>query len=334
MSADHESRGLAYFLVDGGAAGGRRKRNVHFAPDTGTAGGADVADIKHAAVRAAASALGKCECAPGHTSVDRSNPDAVCMTPKAVAAVKRAVGTAESSAEKIVAAAKEETGCKTQACVLRKAAKSGHLAAGSLDGELGRLKVEGPANSQKLLINVVIDKSLELWREKHPNFAPVGFCMMDFDSYASALSRFDITAAYNNGSRCMGVVLNTDHHGGRGKHWVCMFCDMRGGRGTPWTVEYFNSSGRAPPQTARAWMIATRNKLAAIRGEDGETAKVKDVVVNTRAHQMQDTECGVYCLFYIWTRLSGSPHSTFAGDRVSDKDMETLREFLFIQEEK
>jgi len=55
---------------------------------------------------------------------------------------------------------------------------------------------------------------------------------------------------------------------------------------------------------------------------------VRQVVYNTD-HQRGDTECGVYCLFFVRARLHGTPPAWFDAHRVPDASMERLRAGLF-----
>lgn len=254
------------------------------------------------------------ECAP-HVEAGAGG---VCLTAKAVAAVAKVAGVAQSGDHaKVIAEAKAATSCGTQHCLLEKV-----RANVDVEAERARIKPLGPASTRKWLDNSNIDVSLAQWAKAFPGFRPVPFAMMNFAEYDNELRRFNPAAEAAQGMKMFACVLNTDHHPGRGKHWVCVFGDLRR---SPWTVEYFNSSGRPPPPQMVEWMVTTRNRLRM-----GGRHQVDDVVVSRRPHQEGDSECGVYCLFYIWSRLQGVPWETFRKNRVADKDMVKFRERLFV----
>jgi hypothetical protein len=253
------------------------------------------------------------ECAP---HVDA--PDGVCLSAPAVAAAARAAGVAPAkTAAETVEAVKAATECASQHCVLDKAAMPAAKAA----EERERLKPLGPASSRKWLSNSNIDGCMEQWTRLFPDFHPIPFAMMNFMSYDNEMRRFDPAAARGP----FACVLNTDHYPGRGKHWVCVFGDTRS---RPWTVEYFNSSGRPPPAEMVRWMVEARQRMRK-RAPGGEC---EDVVVSRRAHQEGDSECGVYCLFYVWSRLNGVPWTAFRESRIPDHEVAAFRPRLFVKD--
>lgn len=252
------------------------------------------------------------ECAP-HAARESAERGGVCFTDSGVRALARATGQEPADPAAVVARAKAATGCGTQACLLVKAL-------GSAPGEQARLKPAGPAHTRKWLDNNNIDQSCQQWEAQFPGYRAVPYAMMNFMSYNSALRSFDPAAALRAGARAFSCVLNTDHYPGPGKHWVCVFADLRGAEGT---VEYFNSSGRPPPDQCVEWMVNARNALTSAG------KKTTDVVVARRPHQQGDSECGVYCLFYIWSRLNGVPWEQFAQHQVPDQAVFQFRERLF-----
>lgn len=267
--------------------------------------------------------LGDCECAP---HVDAKQTGGLCFSKPVAKKTTEVLGHAEQ--------AKAKTGCNSQHCLIDFLEKEGHIDGGVAAAEKeNNLKPVGPANTTAWLNNHNINKTLVQWKNTFPDFRPVETAMMNFSEYPSALGRFDPVQEYQRGGRTFACVLNTDHHPGRGKHWVCMFGDMRGGA---WTVEYFNSSGRPPPTRFVTWQVRQRNRLTALQQKTSQQGQgsVEDVVVNSRAHQMENSECGVYCLFYIWSRLNGIPFTNFQKERIPDKIMEDFRPKLFVPTEK
>jgi hypothetical protein len=51
--------------------------------------------------------------------------------------------------------------------------------------------------------------------------------------------------------------------------------------------------------------------------------------VSSIRHQHTRSECGVYSLFYIWSRLNGTPVSYFQNTPVPDNVMFEFRQHLF-----
>ena len=110
--------GFAEFLTQGVSGGHVRSGTVH---------GGSIADAPMSSAIAAHAAihLGVSECTPGVTA--DKNASAVCVGAAGMAAVRKIARGDHASDVAAMAAAKAATGCTSQACVLKKAASSGHL---------------------------------------------------------------------------------------------------------------------------------------------------------------------------------------------------------------
>lgn len=204
-------------------------------------------------------------------------------------------------------------------------------------------KPPGPREGTALLSNFNIDDVAQRWGREFPQFFNCPFSMMDFERESYLFGRVNLMdvfrgevtqmvynpdtprqpAATRRKCNTFGCVLNTDVSTGKGKHWVCVFVDMRGDK--EWTVEYFNSAGNPPPQPMVRWMERAAHELS--QGRPGGQAKA--VAVSSVCHQKSRTECGLYVLYYIRSRLEGVPWSHFAEWTVPDAAMTEFRRHLF-----
>lgn len=251
--------------------------------------------------------LSKSECAP-HIADGRGT----CFSPAALAHIRSWLQLPESRPQIIIEAAKEKTGCNTEACLL----KSPMLELSK--SEALRFKPEGPKDAS-WLSNKNIDQILRRWTLAKPGFCHVPFQMIDFQTYGGELALVDwksFIAEY----KWLGCVINTDHKGGKGKHWECVFVDTVGH-----TVEFFDSASNEVSPEITKWLVESALELSRVSKQ-----KYRDVVVTSMEHQRSESECGVYALFYILSRLSGVPYQFFERTRVPDKDMEEFREYLFL----
>lgn len=202
-------------------------------------------------------------------------------------------------------------------------------------------KPPGPANTTALLDNHNIDTVLNQWSVISLNpdndvfgkykFKNLGFHMIDFALFDTTMAKFDIAELLDlNKFNCIGVVMNTDVLTGRGKHWFCLFGDFvhSGTESDPYTLEYFNSSGNQPMTEITVWM----NKV--ILELKQKTGKVCDMV-NAAHRQIQTsrTECGMFSLMYIYSRLIGHPPEWFSSV-ADDEDMKALRARVFADTER
>ena len=267
----------------------------------------------------------------------------------AAASASPLLPTAKTPEAKAVRAVAKILGCDSESCVVahpdfRSFATENELASGArIDADLEvRFKEQGPRNSTELLSNTNIDGVLRRWAREFPEFFPCPFAMMDFDATGEAFAEIDLPDVLEGKvpkgladgldlgpRRCFGCVVNTDVSSGRGKHWVAVFVDCRAGA-APWSVEYFNSSGRAPPKPMVRWMERSRARLADYRAAKGtKAADVVAVPVTDLDHQESKTECGLYALYYIRRRLEGSPYAVFTEKIVPDAAMFKFRAHVF-----
>lgn len=198
------------------------------------------------------------------------------------------------------------------------------------------IKPTGPANNTALLSNFDIDAVLAEWKKKFPKFHPCSFSMIDFEKKGDELSTVNIADLLAEGAETFGVVINTDTYQGSGKHWMALFIDLRkttnsiNNKVNGVSIEFFNSTGDREGKIARgdkypeirAWV----KKMAEQAKQAGLTPQCKLALY---AHQKQQTECGVYSLYYIWNRLNGTTPEEISENQIPDEDMHKFRKFLF-----
>lgn len=254
------------------------------------------------------------ECAP------IIGPDSeVCMSSSTVKNIKKYLETVVDkeihTAKDVIDVAKEVTNCDSELCVAKNKKIQRAAPEAAREAETN-FKNVGPANSVQWLNNENIDKCLELWRAKFPKFFHMEYKMRDTAGRAvSKLNWAEIVKRYN----FMACALNTDTSGGSGEHWVSFVVDIKGR-----TVEYFDSAGQTPHDEFVELVVQTANALSAIGPH-----KFQDVLVTSVEHQKGNTECGVYTLYYILSRLNGVSYKEFEFKRVPDELMIKFRKYIF-----
>jgi hypothetical protein len=195
-----------------------------------------------------------------------------------------------------------------------------------------KFKPEGPAFTTALLDNFNIDHTLamfatETYRKKTgKKFYHIPFQMIDFAKVKSELARISIPDIIGAGFQCFGVVLNTDVSSGGGKHWFCIYGDLehKGTEEDPLVIEYFNSSGNPPHSDVTFWMEKTCRDIMLSLGKHATTLRA----VN-RQLQTSKTECGMWSILYIKSRVEGHSPSWFYEHKTTDKDIENFRKYIF-----
>jgi hypothetical protein len=113
----------------------------------------------------------------------------------------------------------------------------------------------------------------------------------------------------------VGIIFNLDTHDMPGSHWVAFLVDNVTKR-----IEYFDSTGDYPNKYISKFIEKIRldKKL-----------KDYDVKINTNVHQQENTECGVYSIYYIIHRLLGYTFEDISNHKIKDKYMNKFRDVIF-----
>lgn len=122
-----------------------------------------------------------------------------------------------------------------------------------------------------------------------------------------------VTEALKNGTRLIGIIYNLDPHFKGGSHWVALTIDIPNH-----TCEYFDSYGMYPPDQIAKFMkwLTTQDP------------KMK-LAYNGRRFQTRNTECGMYCLYFVIRKLHGDRFRSFSRRSPPDAEMLKLRHWLF-----
>ena len=269
--------------------------------------------------------VGSSECA---LDVDRPFCSDSATIKEVAKFVRQKSGVVPDSSFIVIKKAKELTKCKTEECALKVVAQNNPGSASTINKTLEQnIKIDGPSDSQKLLNNKNIDTVLQQLVGKHDGLKHLSFHMINFDTQNTEMNKINMLRdVIKQGFKTLCVVLNTDKYGGGGIHWFCVFCDFRtaGSHTTPFTIEHFNSSGKKAVASVANWMIQAKYDIE-------KDTKYNVALVNATPirHQIDtETECGVYCLYYIHKRLNSIGVDFFA-DRVKDSTMIEFRKKLF-----
>jgi hypothetical protein len=235
-----------------------------------------------------------------------------------------------ASEKTVMETLKEKYDCNSEACILQQSEIKNFIDPHTVERALKEnFKPTGPRESSAWLSNFDIDdvlKQIQLkYGDKH--FLHLPFQMRDFEKTGSELARLDWPARYKEGYRTFGTVMNTDESSGNGQHWFAIFGDFSDGT-SPFTIEYFNSSGELPLDEVSLWMKRVKHEWAATMQKN-----IKDIMVTRIVNQSDNHSCGPYSLYYIISRLDGTPYSYFRNNRVGDKAMHLFRKYLFRRED-
>jgi len=168
---------------------------------------------------------------------------------------------------------------------------------------------------------------MKQYEEVYPTFKFFGANPIDFSApnpykkdalekkecLEDSICKLRLDTLTKQGKTHLGFIYNLDPSNKGGSHWIASFTDIPGHKSY-----YFDSYGfKPPPQIARF--------LRSLTLQD-PTMKLQ---YNARRFQYGDTECGVYCLYFLIRMLEGDDFRKFCKRAPRDSDMLELRRWLF-----
>lgn len=154
----------------------------------------------------------------------------------------------------------------------------------------------------------------------------VGTFPIDFDKHTktgeclvSALCSMELKSLYDKGYHQFGLIFNTDVSTGPGQHWIAAFCDISPELEHP-RMTYFDSYAHKPEKQIQVLMRRWKKQWDAT----GLQRPMKLTYNGTR-HQYEDSECGMYSLYFHYCCLMGIPMDK----RIPDEVVRGLRGLLF-----
>lgn len=188
------------------------------------------------------------------------------------------------------------------------------------------------------LSNYDILHVLRQYEKSYPQFYFIGPSPIDYNHKDDVgvcvcpnLCTFDLQKQYDAGKRKIGVIFNLDPHNKGGSHWVSLFIDLE-----DHFVFYFDSTSDPIPKLIKGFASTVLEQGKQMT----PTVNLAFHQNNKIEHQMQNTECGMYSLFFIITLLIREKdgkqldrNDIFklfkGGKRIKDKEMVKLRGVFF-----
>jgi hypothetical protein len=168
---------------------------------------------------------------------------------------------------------------------------------------------------------------LKQYEEAYPHFKFIGTNPIDFSApnpykkdslqnrecLQEEICKLNLKEMTAKGITSIGFVYNLDPSDKSGSHWISSFTDIPGHKSY-----YFDSYGfKAPPQIARF-----------LRSLTLQDPKMK-LAYNSRRFQYGNSECGMYCLYFLIRMLKGENFRKFCRRAPRDHEVMELRKLLF-----
>jgi hypothetical protein len=178
-------------------------------------------------------------------------------------------------------------------------------------------------NKNEWLNSLDIINFMRQYEAAYKCFEFIGPTPIDYDTQKAYgecvwedLCKFDLKTEINNGKKKIAVIFNLDPHYKSGSHWVALFvnCNLK-------EIYYFDSYGDKCPTNIR--------RLArTIQNQSDLLGRKYKFFSNKKRHQYGNSECGIYCLYFIMQLLQDVKFSRF-NKKINDIEMEKLRKKYF-----
>ena len=188
---------------------------------------------------------------------------------------------------------------------------------------------EWKTNPNTWLSSTDIIKVMEQYERAYPYYRFIGPSPIDFDKKLAFnqcvwndLCNIDVSQLLQNKKKVVGMIFNLDPHYKDGSHWVAMYFNTDTGE-----IYYFDSVGDKIPHQI--------NRLRQSIQEQSKNLNIKtkfDELYPKVEHQMRNTECGMYCLYFLIMMLTKEKtwkHFKSSKKRITDEEMEKFRKVFF-----
>ena len=171
-----------------------------------------------------------------------------------------------------------------------------------------------------------IDKVLEQYEDAHDDFIYLGAHPIDAHkcSVSDEVCKINVSNLLKKNKKKIGIVFNTDDSSGEGEHWVSFYVDLEGVNRNGKPSAYYFDSAADRPQKEVFKLVKKLKKQA--KKEDINL----DFLYNDIQHQYKESECGVYCMYFISKMLKGINFEKFVKDIKKDEYMNKYRKIFYV----
>jgi hypothetical protein len=184
------------------------------------------------------------------------------------------------------------------------------------------------ANPNEWLSSVDIMNVMKQYEETYSCFNFIGPSPIDYDTHHingecvwQELCEFNLKNEIKNGITKIGIIFNLDPHYKSGSHWVSLFINIKKS-----DIFYFDSAGEPIPNQIKKLVDKITNQGKILQNPIHFNFDQNHPI----EHQMKNTECGVYSLFFIIYMLEDAINGRHLKTKIyRDKHMEKYRNVFF-----
>ena len=174
------------------------------------------------------------------------------------------------------------------------------------------------------LINVMVQ-----YEDKYKNFKFLGVHPIDFSfkqnniCISENMCNININDLYKKKIYKLGGIFNLDRHYQSGSHWVSLFANINL-KSKNYGIYYYDSNGRNAPLEIRKFALKLITENFDI------TKKKMHFFQNNIRHQLENSECGMFSLYFLDQSLKNINFNKFIMNKyLNDKFVFNLRNKFF-----
>ena len=164
------------------------------------------------------------------------------------------------------------------------------------------------------------------YEKAYPDFEYLGAHPIDAHkcSVSDEVCKINLKKMVENGKEKIGIIFNTDYSTESGTHWVSFYIDLVGrNRKNKPGIYYFDSVANKPQKE----IFKLVDKLK----KQGTKIDINlDFFYNDIQHQKEDTECGIYCLYFLINMMNNINFKDFVKKIRDDEFMEKYRKIFYL----
>lgn len=187
------------------------------------------------------------------------------------------------------------------------------------------------SDPDKWLNSLDIENVMNQYEEAYSEFEFMGPYPIDFsapDPYKQngkcliqEICELRVDEAIKQGTKYIGIIYNLDPHHKGGSHWVALFINL-----VKHETNYFDSYGNVAPNIKGIQIpVQIQTFMRWIKSQD----PTMNLQYNGNRWQYANSECGMFCLYFIIRMLMGDDFKSFVKYRPPDSFMLDLRDWLF-----
>jgi hypothetical protein len=175
------------------------------------------------------------------------------------------------------------------------------------------------------IINVMYQYELA-----YPSFSFIGPSPIDFDKEKvngngvcvwEELCNFKLEQMISKGKTQIGIIFNTHPHTKSGEHWISLYVDVPEKQ-----ILYFDSGGSEIPKEVKTLV----DKIILQGKQQSPKIDFKFDTTTGVHHQLENSECGIYSLFFIINMLEENINKKYLKNNLfRDKYINQFREIYF-----